>query len=72
MKDGKVEKWERGVNRIADVKNLARTRNLVKSQNQTNGNKYKPSGFLKNIAVDYNQEDSNQLELEDQWESYRL
>jgi len=26
MKDGKVEKWERGINRIADVKVLAKSR----------------------------------------------
>lgn len=35
MKDGKVEKWERGVNRIADFKVLARARsNLHQLQNQ--------------------------------------
>ena len=56
MKDGKVEKWERGINRIADLKVLAKSRwNGRQRQNQP----------TTNSALNTIGDECMQLELED-------
>ena len=64
MKDGKVEKWERGINRIADVKVLARSRWAWRQRQQSEQN---PTSALSTF-----EDDTMQLELEDEWERFRL
>lgn len=56
MKDGKVEKWERGINRIADLKALVKSRwNSRQQQNQP----------TTKAALNAIGEECTQLELED-------
>ena len=62
MKDGKMERWERGVNRIADLRLLARR--------QRNG-RQQDTGKVKS-ALNSKEDPSIALELEDEWERFRL
>lgn len=62
MKDGKVERWERGVNRIADLRLLAQGRHHWK---------HGGSDKVKS-ALNTKEEDALPLELEDEWEAFRF
>lgn len=62
MKDGQVERWERGVNRVADLRMLAQGRH---NWQQRDGGKVKS-------ALNTKEDEGLPLELEDEWERFRL
>lgn len=62
MKDGQVERWERGVNRVADLRLLAQGRHDWQ---------HRDGGKVKS-ALNTKEDDGLPLELEDEWERFRL